>query len=138
MRISDWSSDVCSSDLGRTREAAGYDFAERAGKLDAQREVGHDGTRNAARIGEQRRQSENFGFAEGAEAAGVSTREADIYGSLALPGRGHAADIAIPDGLAGEIRAPTSVTAIPPHWARAGEGSTAVRGKVCQVGLILD
>src|SRR3546814_6147640 len=61
---------------GRTREAAGYDFAERAGKLDAQREVGHDGTRNAARIGEQRRQSENFGFAEGAEAAGVSTREA--------------------------------------------------------------
>src|SRR3546814_11261264 len=76
MRISDWSSDVCSSDLGRTREAAGYDFAERAGKLDAQREVGHDGTRNAARIGEQRRQSENFGFAEGAEAAGVSTRQA--------------------------------------------------------------
>ena len=28
------------------------------------------------RIGEQRRQSENFGFAEGAAAAGVSTREA--------------------------------------------------------------
>ena len=61
---------------GRTREAAGYDFAERSGKLDAQREVGHDGTRSAARIGEQRRQSENFGFAEGAEAAGSSTREA--------------------------------------------------------------
>lgn len=61
---------------GRTREAAGYDFAERTGKLDAQREVGHDGTRSAARIGEQRRQSENFGFAEGAAAAGVSTREA--------------------------------------------------------------
>src|SRR3546814_10723764 len=61
---------------GRTREAAGYDFAERAGKLDAQREVGHYGTRNAARIGEQRRQSENFGIAEGAETAGVSTREA--------------------------------------------------------------
>jgi conjugal transfer mating pair stabilization protein TraG len=61
---------------GRTREAAGFDFAERSGKLDAQREVGHDGTRSAARIGEQRRQSENFGFAEGAEAAGVSTREA--------------------------------------------------------------
>lgn len=61
---------------GRTRETAGYDFAERAGKLDAQREVGHDGTRSAARIGEQRRQSENFGFAEGAAAAGASTREA--------------------------------------------------------------
>jgi len=61
---------------GRTREAAGYDFAERSGKLDAQREVGPDGTRSAARIGEQRRQSDNFGFAEGAAAAGVSTREA--------------------------------------------------------------
>jgi conjugal transfer mating pair stabilization protein TraG len=61
---------------GRTREAAGYDFAERSGKLDAQREVGRDGTRSAARIGEQRRQSENFGFSEGAAAAGVSTREA--------------------------------------------------------------
>jgi conjugal transfer mating pair stabilization protein TraG len=61
---------------GRTREAAGYDFAERSGKLDAQREVGPDGTRGAARIGEQRRQSENFGYAEGAAAAGVSTREA--------------------------------------------------------------
>src|SRR3546814_7084205 len=61
---------------GRTREAAGYDFAERSGKLDAQREVGTSGTRDGARIGEQRRQSENFGFAEGAAAAGVSTREA--------------------------------------------------------------
>lgn len=56
---------------GRTREAAGYDFAERSGKLDAQREVGPEGTRSAARIGEQRRQSENFGFAEGAAAAGT-------------------------------------------------------------------
>jgi conjugal transfer mating pair stabilization protein TraG len=61
---------------GRTREAAGYDFAERSGKLDAQREVGTGGTRSAARIGEQRRQSENFGFAEGAAAAGTSTRQA--------------------------------------------------------------
>ncbi|WP_232494515.1 conjugal transfer protein TraG N-terminal domain-containing protein [Novosphingobium kaempferiae] len=61
---------------GRTREAAGYDFAERSGKLDAQREVGTSGTRDAARTGEQRRQSENFGFAQGASAAGVSTREA--------------------------------------------------------------
>jgi len=61
---------------GRTREAASYDFAERSGKLDAQREVGTSGTRAAARIGEQRRQADNFGFAEGAAAAGVSTREA--------------------------------------------------------------
>lgn len=61
---------------GRIREAAGYDFAERSGKLDAQREVGTDGTRAAARIGEQRRQSENFGYTEGAEVAGSSTREA--------------------------------------------------------------
>ena len=60
----------------RTQEAAGYDFAERSGKLDAQREVGRDGTRGAARIGEQRRQSDNIGFAQGAAAAGVSTREA--------------------------------------------------------------
>ncbi|KAJ8138009.1 hypothetical protein OY671_008778, partial [Metschnikowia pulcherrima] len=61
---------------GRTREAAGYDFAERSGKLDAQREVGTSGTRSAARIGEQRRQSDNFGYAEGAAAAGVSVRQA--------------------------------------------------------------
>ncbi|WP_334184863.1 conjugal transfer protein TraG N-terminal domain-containing protein [Novosphingobium sp.] len=61
---------------GRTRETAGYDFAERAGKLDAQREVGHDGTRSSARIGEQRRQADNEGFAQGAYAAGASVREA--------------------------------------------------------------
>jgi conjugal transfer mating pair stabilization protein TraG len=60
----------------RTRTAAGYDFAERSGKLDAQREVGLDGTRSAARIGEERRQADNAGFAEGAAAAGVSVREA--------------------------------------------------------------
>ena len=61
---------------GRTRETAGYDFAERSGKLDAQREVGSDGARSAARIGEQRRQADNAGFAEGAAAAGVPVREA--------------------------------------------------------------
>ncbi|MFA7585795.1 MAG: conjugal transfer protein TraG N-terminal domain-containing protein [Novosphingobium sp.] len=61
---------------GRTREAAGYDFAERSGKLDAQREVGPDGTRSASRIGEQRRQAENFGYADGAAAAGTSVRQA--------------------------------------------------------------
>jgi conjugal transfer mating pair stabilization protein TraG len=60
----------------QTKDAAGYDFAERSGKLDAQREIGRDGTRGAARIGEQRRQSESFGYAQGAAAAGVSTREA--------------------------------------------------------------
>lgn len=60
----------------RTRDAAGYDFAERSGKLDAQREIGPGGTRAAARIGEQRRQSDNFGFAAGAAAADSSTREA--------------------------------------------------------------
>ncbi|PXA84712.1 conjugal transfer protein TraG [Nostoc sp. 3335mG] len=61
---------------GRTREAAGYDFAERSGKLDAQREVGPDGVRGNAMIGEQRRQSENAGFADAAAAAGVPVREA--------------------------------------------------------------
>ncbi|WP_454798450.1 conjugal transfer protein TraG N-terminal domain-containing protein [Novosphingobium lindaniclasticum] len=61
---------------GRTRETAAYDFAERAGKLDAQREVGLDGTRSSARIGEQRREADNEGFAQGAYAAGASVREA--------------------------------------------------------------
>jgi conjugal transfer mating pair stabilization protein TraG len=61
---------------GRTREAAGYDFAERSGKLDAQREVGPDGVRGNALIGEQRRESDNAGFADGAAAAGVPVREA--------------------------------------------------------------
>lgn len=60
----------------RTRDAAGYDFAERSGKLDAQREIGTDGTRAAARIGEQRQQAGNIGYAEGAAAAGSGTREA--------------------------------------------------------------
>ena len=60
----------------RTREAAGYDFAERSGKLDAQREIGPDGVRSSAQIGEQRRQADNAGFAQGAAAAGVSVREA--------------------------------------------------------------
>jgi len=61
---------------GRTLEAAGYDFAERSGRLDAQREVGSDGVRGNAMIGEQRRQSENAGFADAAAAAGVPVREA--------------------------------------------------------------
>lgn len=89
---------------GRTREAAGYDFAERSGKLDAQREVGRDGTRSAARIGEQRRQSENFGFTEGAAEARVSTREAARLDSFirALAGTaGNQVDMA--EGGAGGI-----------------------------------
>jgi conjugal transfer mating pair stabilization protein TraG len=61
---------------GRTREGARYDFAERSGKLDAQREVGTSGTRAAARIGEERRQADNSGFASGAAAVGTSVREA--------------------------------------------------------------
>lgn len=94
---------------GRTREAAGYDFAERSGKLDAQREVGHDGTRGAARIGEQRRQSENFGFAEGAAAAGMSTREAarlDSFIRALSDGAGNQVDMAEggADGVADRAR----------------------------------
>jgi conjugal transfer mating pair stabilization protein TraG len=61
---------------GRSRETAGYDVAERAGKLDAQREAGLDGTRSAARIDEQRRQADNDGFAAGAATAGAGVREA--------------------------------------------------------------
>jgi len=61
---------------GRTREAAGYDFAERSGRLDAQREVGPDGVRGNALTGEQRRESDNAGFADGAAASGVTVREA--------------------------------------------------------------
>jgi conjugal transfer mating pair stabilization protein TraG len=60
----------------RTREAAGFDFAERSGKLDAQREVGHAGARSAARTGEQRHQADSAGFAEGAAAAGMTVRQA--------------------------------------------------------------
>ncbi|MDR6709275.1 conjugal transfer mating pair stabilization protein TraG [Novosphingobium sp. 1748] len=65
-----------SSIYNRMREAAGYDFAERSGKLDAQREMGPDGTRRSAGIGEQRHQADNVGFAEGAKAEGASVREA--------------------------------------------------------------
>lgn len=61
---------------GRTREASRYDFAERSGKLDAQRETGTGGTRSNARIGEERRQAENSGFGAGAAASGASVREA--------------------------------------------------------------
>ena len=61
---------------GRTSEAGGFDFAERGGKLDAQREIGKDGVRSVARTGEQRRQADNTGFVAGAAAAGLGVREA--------------------------------------------------------------
>jgi conjugal transfer mating pair stabilization protein TraG len=92
-----------SSVYGRTREAAGYDFAERSGKLDAQREIGHGGTRGAARIGEQRRQADNFGYAQGAAAAGVSTREAarlDSFMQALTRTAGHQVDLS-EGGVAG-------------------------------------
>jgi conjugal transfer mating pair stabilization protein TraG len=88
----------------RTREAAGHDFAERSGRLDAQREVGTGGTRSAARIGEQRRQADNFGYAQGASAAGVSTREAarlDSFISALSRTAGNQVDIA--EGGAGGV-----------------------------------
>ena len=120
---------------GRTSETAGYDFAERAGKLDAQREVGRDGTRGAARIGEQRRQAENFGFAEGAGAAGVSTREAARLNSLIRTlgqtvgnqvdmAEGEAAGIA---DRAGNERLVGSLIASGSHACRACSAPTASR-----------
>lgn len=45
--------------------------------------------------------------------------EIDLYGSLALTGKGHAADTAVVAGLAGEIPAQTSLDAIMAHWQRA-------------------
>jgi L-serine dehydratase len=45
--------------------------------------------------------------------------EVDLYGSLALTGRGHAADTAIVAGLAGEVPATTSLTKITFLWDRA-------------------
>src|SRR3546814_175580 len=56
--------------------------------------------------------------------------EADLYGSLALTGKGHASDTALVAGLAGEIPAETSLTAIEAHWARAeAEGALYLLGR---------
>ncbi len=56
--------------------------------------------------------------------------EADLYGSLALTGKGHAADTAIVAGLAGEIPASTSLAAIKAHWDRAtSEGFLYLLGR---------
>src|SRR3546814_12620953 len=63
--------------------------------------------------------------------------EADLYGSLALTGKGHAADTAVVAGLAGEIPASTSLAAITAEWARAASGglvgSASGRGTGVQV-----
>src|SRR3546814_17072040 len=50
---------------GRTREVAGYDFAERSGQVDAQRGDGHDGVRGAGRPGEPGGQRRKFGWRGG-------------------------------------------------------------------------
>src|SRR3546814_16787774 len=56
--------------------------------------------------------------------------EADLYGSLALTGKGHASDTALVAGLAGEIPAATRLTAIEAHWARAeAEGAPYLPGR---------
>jgi len=56
--------------------------------------------------------------------------EADLYGSLALTGKGHASDTALVAGLAGEIPAETSLSAIEAHWARAeNEGALYLLGR---------
>ena len=56
--------------------------------------------------------------------------EADLYGSLALTGKGHAADTAVVAGLAGEIPASTSLAAIRAHWDRAeSEGFLYLLGR---------
>jgi L-serine dehydratase len=56
--------------------------------------------------------------------------EADLYGSLALTGKGHAADTAVVAGLAGEIPAETSLAAIKAHWDRAeNEGFLYLLGR---------
>jgi L-serine dehydratase len=56
--------------------------------------------------------------------------EADLYGSLALTGKGHAADTAVVAGLAGEIPASTSFAAIKAHWDRAtSEGFLYLLGR---------
>src|SRR3546814_11913645 len=57
--------------------------------------------------------------------------EADLSGSLALTGKGHAADSAIAAGLAGELPATTCFTAIRAPWDRAAanDRTSMVEGK---------
>ena len=56
--------------------------------------------------------------------------KAELFGSLALTGKGHAADTAIVAGLAGEIPASTSLASIKAHWDRAeGEGFLYLLGR---------
>lgn len=62
--------------------------------------------------------------------ARTSHIEVDLYGSLALTGKGHAADTAIVAGLAGEVPATTSLSAIMAHWDRAAsEGRIDLLGQ---------
>lgn len=89
----------------RTREAAGYDFADRSGKLDAEREIGLDGVRGNAVIRETRAQSDNGGFADGAAASGMDVRKAahlDSFIRSLSAASGNQIDMADggPDGIA--------------------------------------
>ena len=61
---------------GFSSQTSKLDTAERSGKRDAQAEIGAAGVRSSSRIGEERRQGENFGFAGGAAAMGTSVRGA--------------------------------------------------------------
>ena len=74
-------------------------------------------------------------FGEWLDAHGLLDRtahvEADLYGSLALTGKGHASDTALVAGLAGEVPATTDLAAIQAHWARAEcEGRLDLLGRV--------
>lgn len=59
------------------------------------------------------------GLAEQGLLSQVAALKVDLFGSLALTGRGHASDTAIVAGLAGEWPNATSVTAIAAIWQRA-------------------
>lgn len=54
--------------------------------------------------------------------------EIDLYGSLALTGKGHAADTAVVAGLAGEIPSETNLAAITAHWQRAEQEGELMLG----------
>jgi L-serine dehydratase len=58
-------------------------------------------------------------LADAGQLAHVAALEVDLFGSLALTGRGHASDSAIVAGLAGEWPHATGSTAIAAIWARA-------------------
>ncbi len=73
-------------------------------------------------------------FGEWLRGRGVFDRTAhvvaDLYGSLALTGKGHASDTAVVAGLAGERPDGTGAAAIQAHWARANaEGLLPLLGE---------